>query len=241
MSPIRQRKSTLFLGLLVSLAVVLGCSLPGRILGQVSEIPSIEESPPGAILPAGPDLAQQVEGGDLELVDLVASGEIAGPGMRVAVHNPGPEDITATIPCGFFFEPEVADDQRLMVVQPASVVVPAGGEAELTAYVVCIDANSSTPSEGSSYRLGSMVSGDLLKLAQCACGEDLSADEDFMGGLGVMITGWTISEGMTLEDMAAEGAEGAMGDLFSEGMGQVLGMFEGLSTDWFDRCNIPRP
>jgi len=241
MSPIRQRRWTLILGLLVSLAVVLGCSLPGRILGEVPEIPAIEEAPPGAILAAGPGLAEQVEGGDLELVDVVASGEITGPGMRVAVHNPGSEDITATIPCGFFFEPDDADDQRLMVVQPASVVVPAGGEAELTAYVVCIDATSSTPSEGATYRLGSMVRGDMLKLAQCACGEDLSADESFMDGLGVMITGWTISEGLTLEDMAAEGAEGAMGDLFAEGMGEVLGMFEGLSTDWFDRCNIPRP
>ena len=58
MSPIRQRRWTLILGLLVSLAVVLGCSLPGRILEQVPEIPAIEEAPPGAILAAGSSLAE---------------------------------------------------------------------------------------------------------------------------------------------------------------------------------------
>jgi hypothetical protein len=206
----------------------------GRLIGLM-------QSAAPAAAAAAPGLAEQVDRGELEVVRIYSNGEIAGPGMRVLLRNPGPQDVTATIPCGFYFEPDDAGDQRLMVVQEASVVVPAGGEAELTAYVVCIDATSSTPDDGATYRLGSMQNGDLLKLAQCACGEDLSGAEDFAQGMGIMITGWTISEGLTFEEMQSEAGEGAMGDAFSEGMGELFGLLGGLSGDWFEKCGIPRP
>jgi hypothetical protein len=252
MSPIRQSRWALILGLLVSLAVVLGCSLPGRILEGMSEAGSSEEAPAdgGAQRPAtesasgempapAPGLTDQVSRGELEIVRVVANGEIAGLGIQVVVHNPGPEDIETFIPCGLFFEPADDSDQRLMVVQPVSAVVPAGGEVELTAFVVCIDSTSSTPEDGATYALGTMESGDLLKLAECACGEDLG--EDSMQGMGIMLAGWSINAEQTVDEMQAEGGEGAMGEVFGEGMSGLLEMFGTFSSDWFDKCDIPQP
>jgi len=194
---------------------------------------------------AAAGLPDQVNRRELKIVRVTASGEIAGPGIKVVVHNPGPDDITTTIPCGFIFEPDDPTDQRLMVVQPVTAVIPAGGEATLTVYVVCVDSSKEPPDDGATYAPGSMQSGDLLKLARCACREDLAGSLNPFEGMGVMIAGWMISEGMSFAELQAEDSEGAtsgtFGEAASEAAAGMLEMFEASSTGWFDRCGIPVP
>ncbi|MCX6071273.1 MAG: hypothetical protein NTU91_10510 [Chloroflexi bacterium] len=218
----------------VDLLTIDGTRTPigdGRLIGLMQPAPTA----------AAAGLPDQVNRGQLKIVRLTANGDIAGPGIKIVVRNPGSEDITTTIPCGFVFEPDDASDQRLMLVQPVTAVVPAGGEVTLTAYVVCIDSGNAAPDDGATYTLGTMQSGDLLKLAQCACGEDLAGSADPLGGMGVMIAGWMIREGASFADVQAQGGEGASSETFGGTMSGLLDMFAESSESWFDRCNIPSP
>jgi hypothetical protein len=185
--------------------------------------------------------AVKVNWGGLEIEQLSSNGEISGPGLEVTFHNPGPKDVTATIPCGFTFQPEDPDDQRLMVVQSASIVVPAGGQSTVTAYVICVDADSSMPDYGATYTPGAMQSGDLLKLARCACREDLAGSSDTFAGEEVMFAGWMISEGKTIAEMQAEDDEGATGGALGEDTAAAMAEMEEMVSGWFDRCDIPHP
>ena len=148
--------------------------------------------------------------------------------------------ITTTIPCGFIFEPDDPTDQRLMVVQPVTAVVPAGDEATLTVYVVCVDSSKEPPDDGATYAPGSMQSGDLLKLAQCACRENLAGSLNPFEGMGVMIAGWMISEGRSFAGCRPRTAKGRrVGRAASKAAAGMLEKFEASSTGWFDRCSIP--
>lgn len=227
-------------GTSVDLLSVDGARSPigeGRLIGLLQAA-----APLGA---AGDDLKSLVDRGDLEVGDLTGNGEIAGPGIDLVVHNPGPRDIVTTIPCGFIFEPSDGGDQRLMLVQPANLEVPAGGEEAVSVYVVCIDSEKDTPDPGAGYSLGGMQSGPLLQLAQCACREDLAGSLNPFEGMGVMTAGWMISEGKSFSEMVPEDATGAMGEMFGpNGELPISGMMELLEQPamaWFDRCGIPKP
>ncbi len=226
---------------LASLGGGVACAFPIQGAPQDVDTPS----PTVAAASSGADLPGQVGRGDLTLVGITANGDIAGPGMAVAVQNPGPEDVHVVIPCGFVFTPDDSGDQRLMVVQQASATIPAGGEATLSAYVVCIDSGSAAPSEGAGYTLGSMQSGDLLRLAQCACGEDLAGSIDPLAGMGVMTAGWMISNGQSFSDMMTSESEGAMDQVFGEGGAEafagMLSFLEEPANEWLDRCGIELP
>jgi hypothetical protein len=241
---------------IASLGLVLACSIftPGSPEPGVSPLPLEpgatesgpgEEGPAPEPPPAGEGLPGQVESGVVTLEDVTSSGEIAGPGIDVVVGNPGPETVQVIIPCGFTFTPDNGSDQRLMVVQPVSASIPAGGQASLNAYVVCIDSHNDAPSEGSGYSLGTMQTGDLLRLAQCACGEDLAASQDPFAGMGVMIAGWMISNGQSFSEMLTSESQGAMDQYFGEGSGEAfagfLSFLEDPANAWLDRCGITLP
>jgi hypothetical protein len=213
----------------VDLLTIDGTRTPigdGRLIGLIR--------PPAA---AAVDLDDLVSRGELEIQRVTANGEIAGLGIEVEVYNPGPEDIAATIPCGFIFEPDDGSDQRLMVVQEARGMIPSGSWATLIAYVVCIDSHSDTPDEGAGYALGTMQSGSLLQLAECACRQDLAGSLNPFEGEGVMTAGWMVSEGKLFSEMDPGESEGAMGQVFS----QFMGLLEQPAMGWFDRCSIPLP
>jgi hypothetical protein len=248
----RPRSARLLVSI-VSLGLVVACSIftPGSQEPEATPPPMGPGSPEPAVPPPllapgpGEGLADMVDRGEVTLEDVTSSGEIAGPGIDVVVGNPGPETVEVIIPCGFTFAPDNSEDQRLMVVQPASASVPAGGQASLNAYVVCIDSNNDAPSEGSGYSLGTMQTGDLLRLAQCACGEDLAASQDPLAGMGVMIAGWMISNGQSFSDMVSSEAQGAMDQFFGEGSGGAfagfLSFLEDPANAWLDRCGISLP
>ena len=234
-------RSHLFWVGLAGLGVVVACAFP--IQGAPEDVDT--PSPAVAAALSGADLSGQVGRGDLTLVDITANGDIAGPGVEVAIRNPGPEDVHVVIPCGFVFTPDDSGDQRLMVVQEASATIPAGGEGALSAYVVCIDSGSAAPSGGAGYGLGSMQSGDLLRLAQCACGEDLGGSADPLAGMGVMTAGWMISNGQSFSDMMTSDSEGAINQVFggggAEAFAGMLSFLEEPANEWLDRCGIELP
>jgi hypothetical protein len=149
------------------------------------------------------------------------------------------------IPCGFAFSSENASDQRMMVVQPGSATVPAGGEITLTAFVTRVDRNNSAPSSGAGYSLGSMGSGDVVRLAPWACQRDLGGGEDPLAGAGLMLAGWSIRNGRAFANLLDEEAVGAMRQVLGRDTGQDLSArlesFAGPAQEWFDRCGIESP
>jgi hypothetical protein len=216
--------------LLISCSLVSNVQLPG-----VSR--DVEE---GAT-----ELRSQLEDGDLIWESGQASGEgPTGPVIDVRLSNPGDDDLQTVIPCGSVLIPEDSGEQVMMVVQAEPVTVPAGEEIVVAPYVVCIDASTAIPGDGSAYSLGGLTEGDLLQLAQCVCEEDLEQDWDPLGGMGVQFAAWMTAEGSTLTEALEQGGgeEGAMGDFlggeFGEMLGDMLGTLEQPAMELLDRCDI---
>lgn len=199
------------------------------------------DTPPGEVAPG---LPTQVDEGRLDLQGVVATAEdTLGRVLLVRVTNPSSGEEIATIPCGLVFQPSEEDSQRLMVIQEDSVSLPAGGEGELTPFVICIDSSKAAPVEGGTYSLGSLVSGDLLRFAECLCEQDLDS-EDFMELFGLQMAIWMVSDSSTFDSMmeGSEGAEGALGDLLGEEGAEILeGMMDmmmGPASSWLELCDI---
>jgi hypothetical protein len=215
----------------------------------------VGESAAGTAEPSGeeaqsPGLPALLAKGAIELPGIEANvdGETQGPILTVQLTNPESEEVLVEIPCGLIFRPETGDDeQRLMSIQPASDVVPGGGATQIEPYVICIDASRAAPSLGTTYEVGEMASGDLLKLAECVCQEDLTAADDTdlgFGSVGVQFAVWAVSSDMNFEEMLAEegGGAGALDDVLGEQGGELLGLMQDLllapAQEWLDRCGI---
>ncbi len=212
-------------------------------------------SPAGTAQPSGgeaegPGLPALLAEGGIELPGIEANvdGETQGPILTLQLTNPESAEVLVDIPCGLIFRPEAGDDeQRMMSIQPASAVVPGGGTAQIEPYVICIDANRAAPDLGTIYEVGEMASGDLLKLAQCVCQEDLTAPDEMdlgFGSVGVQFAVWAVSSDMNFEEMLAGegGGEGALDDVLGEQSGELLGLMQDLllapAQEWLDRCGI---
>jgi hypothetical protein len=137
-----------------------------------------------------------------------------------------------------------------MVIQEASAPVAPGGTEVIPLYVVSLDTDTHAPGDASSYTLGTMASGDLLKMAQCICQEPLSMDEDLenINTLGIQFAVWNISEG---SDFSTWSTEGAFYDLLSSGetdeeidaelstyLEEFKTILQPLSDRWLEQCDI---
>jgi len=205
---------------------------------------------------AGNSLPELIRTNRLDLESVAANGEgIQGQVLLVQLTNPGSEELIVTIPCGYYFSPANEEEQRLMVIQPASVSIPAGGAAAIEPYVICIDSSKAGPEASSTYRLGDVATGDLLELAQCLCQEELASPDDpaaDMDVIGVQFAVWAVSDGILGEDMGAEmlEAQGAMqemlggelggefGEEFAEMIQQMMDLYGGGAQFWLERCGI---
>lgn len=157
-------------------------------------------------------------------------------------------DAFVRFPCGLILEPEEGsgDLQRLMVIQEDSLVVPAGGSADLSPYVICIDAGAGIPEIQAEYNIGTIAEGELFRLAECICEHKLiSEDEDPMAYLGeqfgLQFSIWQVSGSLTEDELREqlERGGGAM-DVFS----QIVESFDALGAmlpdyvDWMETCGV---
>jgi hypothetical protein len=202
----------------------------------------------------GNSLAELVGAERLDLESVSATGEgIQGQVLMVQLTNPGNDEVIVTIPCGFYFSPGDDEEQRLMVIQPASVSIPAGGTATVEPYVICIDSSKAGPEASSTYHLGEIVSGDLLKLAECLCQEELPSPMDLTAGMdamGVQFAVWAVSDGIlagtemidsqgALEELlGGELGTEFLGEEFTEMLQQLMLLYGEGAQPWLDRCGI---
>ena len=139
----------------------------------------------------------------LDNVVSTSDGDTEGRILTVQVTNPTTNELLVTIPCGLIFNPSPgSDEQRLMVIQQDSATIPPGESADFTPYVICIDSSSAVPATGSTYQIGVMATGDMLKLAQCICNEtlaDIEVDPSaFFDQFGLQFAVWAVSDGLSL-------------------------------------------
>ena len=197
---------------------------------------------------------------DAEVLDLIGQGVVrveeilvTGEGLgttgeifSVTIKNMSDDAFEVEIPCGLVFTPDDSSLQPMMVIQKESASVDPGGTANLSPYVVCIDASAGIPEVGGDYTFGYMESGDMLSLAECLC-EDQETTTDPMG---VQFAVWMVSDEINPEDFSEFDGE-AFQSLFGEQMGEsipdelqdIMKNALGLSTDgnsqgWLERCGI---
>ncbi|HEY46623.1 MAG: hypothetical protein AMJ88_10890 [Anaerolineae bacterium SM23_ 63] len=255
----RRRRLPSVVGLLliafVTLSTSPGCTPQTVATEKVAATEAIEAPEQDLEPSAEAGVQGPVQFGDasIEYVESISEDETSGQILTVQVTNPTTGEIVVTIPCGLIFDPgPESDEQRLMVIQEASASLLPGEEATLTPYVICIDSSNAIPESGSTYHVGVMATGDLLKLAQCICKEtlvDIEMDPlAFMDQFGLQFAVWTVSDGLSFEEMfeGMEEAGGALGEIsaedFTEEMeelfGGVMEIFQGVGQDWLERCQI---
>ena len=239
---------------LVTLSATLACNIPFFTSGQLSplegeEKPELGVSPPDQTQPVFLQLGEAVLDGVVSTSDDETEGRI----LTVQITNPGNDNVLVTIPCGLIFKPETgSDEQQLMVIQQTSATIPPGESANLTPYVICVESSKAVPETGSTYQVGVMATGDLLKIAQCICNETLVDIETdplaAMDQLGLQFSVWMVSDGLSMDEMieGMDEAEGALGQIGATGLpegmedfvGGVMEVFQGFGQEWLEKCDI---
>jgi hypothetical protein len=188
---------------------------------------------PTAVVPAESLLPARLKAGDLKLsgVTIDSNGaDFYGPILQVQVTNPRTQAVLTTIPCGLIFEPDTKTEQRLMVVQPVSTVVVSQAGAALNPYVICIDDSKHAPANASTYQIGSMATGDLLKLAACVCTQTLTVSADLNQEFGLQVAVWHTSDPIF------------PGDLTNNPLGPALKplmpLFLSAANGWLTKCGL---
>ncbi len=198
-------------------------------------------------------------GGEFGPITSSGDGYTGTGSINVPVSNPSGETVEVVLPPGFVFLPAPgSNEQRLMVLQAASVTLGPGESATLDPFVACIDANAGAPGTGSSYTPGGMVEDERLQqLADCLDEQDLSASTAGFDGMGLQFAVWSVSDDFSLGEVldimqTADGEEldqaleemegGAAGAIFApEMMGILLPFLEQANTSserWLELCEI---
>lgn len=231
-------------------AQLLRNAIPGdadQVLGEIEGTLQAVSTPPTPGPSGGDLLPDLVASGRLDLVGIQGSagGETLGRILTVQVTNPSSDEVIARIPCGLVFEPAGGGVQRMMVIQPESASLPAGDARAMEPYVACIDPELEAPDEASTFSLGAMASGDLLKLATCICDEPLEGQlsvESGMQLLGVQMAVWSAATGdspRALMDRDISGAAGeVLGDEASEFLGGMTDLLLAPADAWLERCGV---
>jgi hypothetical protein len=191
------------------------------------------------------DFGKLLVSGDLEILEISANAdeETVGEILTIQVTNTGTEDIVVQLPCGLVFAPEDSDNQALMVVQSLEISLAVGETAEFTPYVVCIEMAALAPSQNSGYSVSHLAGGDLLSLAECFCGQQISRDVDSMDSVGVQFAAWSVATGGDPLSEVGEEDTSAMAEFIAEmeasGMGEMVNeMLEMFGGEWLDVCGI---
>jgi hypothetical protein len=188
---------------------------------------------PTAVVPADQLLPAQVQSKALKLSSLVVNSngtDFFGPILSVQLTNPSTHDVVTTIPCGLIFTPDDNTQQRLMVLQPISATIGPGGAVTLKPFVDCIDDSKHAPANTATYQLGTMSSGDLLKLAACICTQPISGTTDINQMLGVQVAVWHTSDPQFPGQVTSS--------LIGPALKPLMPLFLASANAWLTKCGL---
>ena len=188
---------------------------------------------PTAVVPPESLLPARLTAGELKLDGITVDSngtDFYGPILSVQVTNPGTTDVLVNIPCGLIFEPDTNTQQRLMVVQPVSATVAGKAGSELKPYVICIDDSKHAPANASTYKLGTMATGDLLQLAACACTQPLTVNADLNREFGLQVAVWHTSD----PKFPSEITNSPLGPALQP----LMPLFLASANGWLTKCGL---
>lgn len=188
---------------------------------------------PTAVVPEGQLLPARLQANELQLtsVSINSNGsDFFGPIMNVQVTNPGTKAVLTTIPCGLIFVPDDSTQQRLMVLQSVSATVTTKGPAELKPFVACIDDSKHAPADAATYQIGTMATGDLLKLAACVCGQPLTVNQDLNQQFGLQVAIWHTTD----PKFPSEITQSPLGPALQP----LMPLFLSSANGWLTKCGL---
>ena len=179
-------------------------------------------------------------------VDPLGMGILGRGVMTVNILNETDQEVCLSLPPGYIFLPPTeGGEQRMMVIDGETIIIPPSGTVALDPYLTCIDATKSAPGEGSAYTAGGMVEDDDLRLlAECLDSlelPDISYSDttefiaiDLEAYSDLQSTVWAVSNPITdlgeLEDL----------DLTDEELAELaaLQQFSEGTQAWLDLCGV---
>jgi hypothetical protein len=188
---------------------------------------------PTAVVPDEQLLPARLKANQLKLqgntIDSNGS-DFFGPIMSVQVTNPSTKAVVTTIPCGLIFVPDDGSYQRLMVLQAVSATVTSTGPAELKPFVACIDDGKHAPANAATYQIGTMATGDLLKLAACVCGQPLGVNQDLNQEFGLQVALWHTTDAK----FPSEITQSPLGPALQP----LMPLFLSSANGWLTKCGL---
>jgi hypothetical protein len=188
---------------------------------------------PTAVVPEDSLLPARLKANQLKLKTIVVDSngsDFFGPILSVQVTNPGTKALVTTIPCGLIFEPDDNTYQRMMVIQSVSATVTTKGPAELKPFVACIDDSKHAPANAATYQIGTMATGDLLKLAACACGEPIGVSNDINQQFGLQVALWHTND----PKFPSEITQSPLGPALQP----LMPLFLSSANGWLTKCGL---
>jgi hypothetical protein len=167
--------------------------------------------------------------------------------LQMEFVNTGDEDLDISIPCGLVFDPSGEDlEQSLMVIQTTEFRLPTGETQTESPYLACVDSDKSVPSSGTSYQIGTMAAGNLLKLAECICSQEMVNEDNDFYNLTLQFAVWMVADDVNFNDMLAQSGNGGALNQFTGGAtGQALNALTDTiavpAMDVIRSCNIDIP
>lgn len=178
---------------------------------------------------------------------LALSSDPFGNILQMEFVNTSDQDLNISIPCGQLFEPSgESQEQTLMVIQNTEFRLPAGETQTESPYLACVDSDKPIPSAGASYQVGTMVDGNLLRLAECICSREMVNEDDDFNNLTLQFAVWMVADGVSFDDMLAQpGNSGALSQFTGGATGQAVSAFTDAiavpTMDIIRSCNIAIP
>lgn len=198
-------------------------------------------------LPSEADVMTLLASDQLDLASLYANvdEETTGPILTMQLVNQSDGELIVEIPCGLIFVPDDGDEQPLIVVEPQTIAIPLGGEAEITPYVVCADIGTEAPSLSATYTVGTLTEdAKMQQLVDCVCDKGFDTSLDNFEGVNVQFAVWFVQMGGDPAGYVETMAEEITGGSFEEFSGEegdidfFLEMFEMYVGDWLAECGI---
>ncbi len=111
------------------------------------------------------------------------------------IQNLSGSDLGIVIQAGLLLTPTESATQQLLVAQDLTTTVRANQVVSGTLWAYCTQLSNHAPTSATTFRIGDMAGGNLLKVAQ------VTNRRNYVGDLGAQLAVWRITDNATMEQI----------------------------------------